>query len=65
MVPRMGMDSRERVLRALNFEEPDRVPVDFWGSRGFYELVARQCGIGRAQFLRRAKVDFSYIEGPR
>jgi len=27
------MNSRERVLSALNFEEPDRIPVDFGGHR--------------------------------
>lgn len=27
------MDSRERVLAALNHKEPDRIPVDFGGHR--------------------------------
>lgn len=26
------MDSRERVITALNHEEPDRVPIDLGGS---------------------------------
>ena len=32
------MTSRERVLRAINHQEPDRVPIDFGshaGNRGF------------------------------
>jgi len=29
------MDSRERTFLALIFEEPDRVPIDFWMSAGF------------------------------
>ncbi len=57
------MDSRERVFLALNFEEPDRVPVDFWGSEGFYQSL--QHGLDKAAFLDRHDVDFRYIEGPR
>ena len=37
------MNSRERVLKALNFEEPDRVPVD-WGMitvSGIHEVAYR------------------------
>ena len=29
------MDSRERTFLALNFEESDRIPIDFWGTTGF------------------------------
>jgi len=57
------MDSRERVFLALNFEEPDRVPVDFWGSEGFYRSL--QQGLDKAAFLDRHDVDFRYIAGPR
>ena len=45
------MISRERVLRAINFQEPDRVPVDLGGTRmtgisgenlvAMYETVAK------------------------
>ena len=59
------MDSRERVMLALGFEEPDRVPVDFWGSRGFFELLGLERGVDRLEFLERADVDFRYIDGPR
>lgn len=57
------MDSRERVFLALNFEEPDRMPVDFWGSEGFYRSL--QQGLDKAAFLDRHDSDFRYIEGPR
>jgi uroporphyrinogen decarboxylase len=42
------MNSRERVLAALDFREPDRVPVDVWGSASricdqlYYEIVNRE-----------------------
>lgn len=39
-----GVTSRERVLRAINHQEPDRVPVDLGGSRpaSMYEAVYRK-----------------------
>jgi len=59
------MDSRERVFRALNFEEPDRVPVDFWASGGFYRQLEDATGLTREAFLDLHDVDFRYIEGPQ
>ncbi len=50
---------------ALNFEEPDRVPVDFWGSEGFYRSLQRATGLEKEAFLDRNDVDFRYIQGPR
>ncbi len=64
MVAGIAMDSRERVMLSLGFEEPDRVPVDFWGSDGFYELLRAERGMGRRELLDRAGVDFRYIDGP-
>ena len=58
------MDSRERVLLALEFQEPDRVPVDFWGSNGFYRVLERERGLTKEAFLERYDIDFRYIEGP-
>ena len=46
------MDSRERVLRAVNFENPDRVPVDLGGIRAsginavVYDKLKKRMGIG-------------------
>jgi len=58
------MDSRERTFMALNFEEPDRVPVDFWMSSGFRAKLESDLGIAAAAFLDRYDVDLRYIEGP-
>ena len=47
------MDSRERTFMALNFEEPDRVPVDFWMSSGFQAKLEADLDISAATFLDR------------
>ena len=59
------MDSRERVFAALSFQEPDRVPIDFWGSNGFYRMLKKRRGMDRETFLDEHDVDFRYIAGPR
>ena len=54
------MTPRERVLTALNHEEPDRVPL-FMGASGatsmltpLYEKFKRRFGIGRADAILAA-----------
>ncbi len=59
------MDSRERTLLVLNFEEPDRVPVDFWGSPGFYGKLESARGVSKEEFLDEHDVDLRYVAGPR
>ena len=63
------MTSRERVIKALNHEEPDRVPVDFGGTgvtsmhEGIYCEIVRHLGLDLLppkiydQFLMLAKTD--------
>jgi uroporphyrinogen decarboxylase len=48
------MNARERVLTALNHEEPDRVPVDLWFTSEIEELLAAQHGGARGPDLRVA-----------
>lgn len=43
------MKSRERVRVALEHKEPDRIPMDLWGSAcrlhtDFYQMLAQHCG---------------------
>jgi len=52
-------------LKALNLEEPDRVPIDFWGSSGFWRVLKARRGISKEEFLDNSGVDFRYIDGPR
>ncbi len=59
-----GMDSRERVFLALNHEEPDRVPIDFWASSGACRVITEATGMTQDEFLDAHDVDFRYIEGP-
>ncbi len=58
------MTSRERVLCALNFREPDRVPIDFWVSRGLRHKLERDLNQSYESFLDAHDVDLRYIEGP-
>ena len=58
------MDSRERVFLALNFEEPDRVPIDFWMSDGFKRKLESGLNVTKKEFLDAHDVDLRYIEGP-
>lgn len=58
------MDSRERVLAAVDRRVPDRVPVDFWCSAGLERKLEAQLGLSRSAFLDRYDVDLRYIDGP-
>lgn len=59
------MDSRERTFLALGLEEPDRVPIDFWSSRGLDRSLGLDVPRAREDFLDKHDVDLRYIEGPR
>jgi uroporphyrinogen decarboxylase len=59
------MNSRERTFRALDFEQPDRVPVDFWMSKGFKRKLESALGVSEDEFLDSHDIDLRYIEGPR
>lgn len=58
------MDSRERTFRALAFEEPDRVPIDFWATSGFRRKLESALNISYQGFLDANDVDLRYIPGP-
>lgn len=59
------MDSRERVSRALDLQQPDRAPIDLWMSRGFRNKLFSARGTSEEAFLDEHDVDLRYIEGPR
>ncbi|MCK4591135.1 MAG: hypothetical protein KAT86_05225, partial [Candidatus Latescibacteria bacterium] len=48
----VSMNSRQRVLKAVNFETPDRVPIDLGGIRASginavaYDKLKKRMGIG-------------------
>ncbi|MBT3274316.1 MAG: hypothetical protein HN368_14255 [Spirochaetales bacterium] len=58
------MDSRERVYLTLNHEVPDRVPVDFWASKGAWDSISRSSGMTPDDFQNARDIDFRYINGP-
>jgi uroporphyrinogen decarboxylase len=49
---------------ALNFEEPDRVPIDFWISQGFKRKFESALNQSLEMFLDSHDVDLRYIDGP-
>jgi len=59
------MDSRERTFLSLNFEEPDRIPIDFWSSKGFNRKLGITTVAEHEAFLDAHDVDLRYIAGPR
>ncbi len=59
-----AMDSRERVFRTLRREPADRIPADFWASKGMIAAIEARTGAPVARFLDEWDVDFRYIAGP-
>ena len=60
------MTSRERVFKTLRFEEPDRVPIDFWATPEVFEKLKKHFGAASAdEVLDRIDADIRYIGGPR
>ena len=58
------MDSRERTFLALDHQQPDRVPIDFWSTAGFDAKLESALGLNRQQWLDKHDVDLRYIRGP-
>ena len=50
------MEKRERVLKALNIEEPDRVPLDVWCSPAFRVKLQKHLSLKEA--AKRRPLDF-------
>ena len=58
------MNSRERTLLALDHRTGDRIPIDFWASKGAIRKIEDGLGMSYDQFLDARDVDFRYIDGP-
>jgi len=59
------MNSRERVLTALDHREPDRVPFDLWAVPEVWARLQEHLGLGsREAVLDHFNVDLRYVEGP-
>jgi len=60
-----GMDSRTRVMTALDHNEPDRVPIDFWSTREVDERLMEYLSVtDREAMLDNFDVDLRYMAGP-
>ena len=58
------MDSRERTFLSLDHQEPDRVPLDCWASKGTRHKVNSKMKLSYDDFLDKYDIDLRYIEGP-
>ena len=59
------MNSRERVLAALDCREGDRVPIDFWAVGEVSARLAEALGVADGEeLLREVGADLRYFRGP-
>ncbi len=57
------MNRKERVLKTLNHETPDRVPVFYWAVPEFTEKMMSQLGFSdKDQLLEYLGIDFRWVE---
>ncbi len=60
------MNARERVALALNHEEADRVPIDYWATSSVTRMLLAHFGLSsEEELLQHLDVDFRYIPGPQ
>ncbi|HTO23403.1 MAG TPA: hypothetical protein VMQ10_13090, partial [Spirochaetia bacterium] len=56
------MDSRERVLAAINHQKPDRIPCDLWAEPGVWERLRNDLGLKTDEEVRQLfEIDVRYI----
>ncbi|HVO38050.1 MAG TPA: uroporphyrinogen decarboxylase family protein, partial [Spirochaetia bacterium] len=56
------MDSRERVLAAINHERPDRIPADLWAEPGVWERLRKDLGAASDEDVRQEfEIDIRYV----
>lgn len=58
------MDSRERTFISLDHQEPDRVPLDCWASKGTKQKIHSKMQLPYDDFLDKYDIDLRYIQGP-
>ena len=60
------MDARQRVSLALDHQEPDRVPIDYWATSSVNARLLAHFGFStQEELLKHFDVDFRYIDGPK
>jgi uroporphyrinogen decarboxylase len=59
------MNSRQRVMTAVNRAQPDRIPIDYWAASTVTERMMKHFGVtDQEALLQRMHVDLRYISGP-
>jgi len=58
------MNSRQRTVAALRRQPYDRIPVDFWATKGAQRKIENALGLSYEEFLNKWDVDLRYIDGP-
>ena len=64
------MNSRERVLKAINFQEADRVPIDLGGLKASgiavetYDRLSRRLGLGTTPRVADTLAMIAVVEEP-
>jgi len=58
--------SKQRVLTSLSFREPDRVPIDYWGTPETTRMLVKHFAVDTYEaLLQKLDVDLRIIPGPK
>ena len=58
------MDARDRTLTTIEHQTPDRIPIDFWASKGLRRKLESSLGVSCEALIDDWGVDIDYIPGP-
>ena len=60
------MNSKQRVIKAIEHQTPDRIPVDFWAEKIIVSRLMRHLQLTEyEQLLKFLQIDTRYIEGTK
>jgi len=59
------MNSKERIKKIINFEKPDKIPIDYWSTNEMTKKLIKFYKVkNKSELLDKLDVDLRYIEGP-
>ncbi|MHC4103844.1 MAG: uroporphyrinogen decarboxylase family protein [Planctomycetota bacterium] len=62
--PEKTMNSKQRVIKALENQDPDRIPIDFWAEKIVVSSLMRHLHLTEyEQLLQYFQIDTRYVEG--
>jgi uroporphyrinogen decarboxylase len=60
------MNSKQRVIKAIEHQTPDRIPVDFWAEKIIVSRLMRHLQLSEyEQLLKYLQIDTRYVEGTK